>query len=266
MTLIIIADLFKENKDIYICEGEFDALVLIARGFAGVSSTGGAMAFKEEWVDEFRGKNVYACFDNDIAGVRGAIHLHYILPRAKIMSLPESVGAGGDITDFFIKLEKDDNDFLNLAHEAWDFLPFPDSNELRKDKKLLEDYKKYADAMLESQRTMRSKGNDNQLFSTFLDEYVKIIQQSKQKPKPVFTGNSDRLQMAKQTPITNYIKFNRAGFAPCIWHKEKEPSMKYSEDRNRVFCFGCSKTGDVLDVVQELNGIGLKEAINEVLK
>lgn len=75
------------------------------------------------------------------------------------------------------------------------------------------------------------------------------------------TNEGYDLATAKTTPISNYIKFNRAGFANCIWHNEKTPSMKYYEENNMVHCFGCGKSGDVLDVIMEMRGVTLPEAI-----
>lgn len=65
----------------------------------------------------------------------------------------------------------------------------------------------------------------------------------------------------KIIPITNFIEFNRAGFAPCIWHEEKTPSMKYYSRTNTVYCFGCAEGGDVVDVFMKLQGVSFNEAI-----
>ena len=43
----------------------------------------------------------------------------------------------------------------------------------------------------------------------------------------------------------------------CPFHEDKTPSMKL--DR-RYYCFGCGATGDVIDFVSRLRGIGSKEA------
>src|SRR5947209_6908955 len=40
-------------EQIIICEGEFDRLVLESRGLAAVTSTGGALTFRPEWVEGF---------------------------------------------------------------------------------------------------------------------------------------------------------------------------------------------------------------------
>ena len=53
------------------------------------------------------------------------------------------------------------------------------------------------------------------------------------------------------------IKVNRNGMCVCPFHNDKNPSMKV--DR-RFYCFGCGATGDVIDFVSRLHGIGNKEA------
>ena len=53
------------------------------------------------------------------------------------------------------------------------------------------------------------------------------------------------------------IHVNRNGMCLCPFHNDKNPSMK--ADR-RFYCFGCGATGDVIDFVSWLYGIGSREA------
>ena len=53
------------------------------------------------------------------------------------------------------------------------------------------------------------------------------------------------------------IHVNRNGMCVCPFHNDKNPSMKV--DR-RFYCFGCGATGDVIDFVSRLHGIGSREA------
>ena len=70
-------------------------------------------------------------------------------------------------------------------------------------------------------------------------------------------------EAVKQSVITRQaaerygIKVNRNGMCVCPFHNDKNPSMKV--DR-RFYCFGCGATGDVIDFVSRLHGIGSKEA------
>ena len=53
------------------------------------------------------------------------------------------------------------------------------------------------------------------------------------------------------------IRVERNGMCRCPFHNDSTPSMKL--DR-RYYCFGCGATGDVIDFVSWLRGIGSKEA------
>jgi DNA primase len=106
-------------EQIIICEGEFDRLVLESRGFAAVTSTGGALTFRTQWADRLREiPRVYICFDNDLAGRIGAERVARLIPHAEIVKLPEEVGEGGDVTDFFVRLGRTNEEFLRLLEIA----------------------------------------------------------------------------------------------------------------------------------------------------
>lgn len=53
------------------------------------------------------------------------------------------------------------------------------------------------------------------------------------------------------------IRVERNGMCRCPFHDDSTPSMKL--DR-RYYCFGCGATGDVIDFVSRLRGIGSKDA------
>ena len=108
----------KLSNEIIICEGELDSLLLRAKGFYAVTSTGGAVSFQKEWAPLFEGKEVWVCFDNDKAGQEGILKVCEILPGAKPIPLPPAVGPHGDITDYFIKLGKTTQDFIRLMEAA----------------------------------------------------------------------------------------------------------------------------------------------------
>jgi DNA-binding transcriptional ArsR family regulator/MoxR-like ATPase len=107
-------------QTVVIAEGEFDAMVLIERGWTSVCSTAGAGTFKAEWAPLFDScQTVYVCYDNDLAGRSGAAKVAALFgERARVVTLPEEVGDAGDITDFFTKLNKTDADFEALLAEA----------------------------------------------------------------------------------------------------------------------------------------------------
>jgi len=101
-----------------ICEGEFDRLVLEARGIPAVTSTGGAGAFKDEWIPSLKEiSNLYICFDQDDAGMHHAQKLIEKLPHARYVSLSGLPEGKKDITDFFV-LGNGLEDFNKLLKEA----------------------------------------------------------------------------------------------------------------------------------------------------
>ena len=62
---------------------------------------------------------------------------------------------------------------------------------------------------------------------------------------------------ARQVAEYYGAKVNKNGMCQCPFHKDKTPSMKID---NRFYCFGCNETGDAVDYVSKLFGIGLREA------
>ena len=70
-------------------------------------------------------------------------------------------------------------------------------------------------------------------------------------------------EAVKQTVTTRQaaerygIRVERNGMCHCPFHDDSTPSMKL--DR-RYYCFGCGATGDVIDFVSQLRGMGSKEA------
>lgn len=107
------------TSPIVICEGEFDRLVLEARGFAAVTSTGGCGVFRKEWADALaETPEVYICFDNDEPGRESALRVGRMIPKAKIVHLPDDVGPAGDVTDFFVRLGRGRDAFTELLKAA----------------------------------------------------------------------------------------------------------------------------------------------------
>lgn len=71
---------------------------------------------------------------------------------------------------------------------------------------------------------------------------------------------------AKSYPINQLIEF-KGNTARCIFHSpDRTPSMHYYARSNKVKCFSCGKLADSIDVVQQLQGCTLKEAVNYLNK
>lgn len=55
------------------------------------------------------------------------------------------------------------------------------------------------------------------------------------------------------------VKHN--GMTLCLFHRDRHPSLKVDE---RYYCFGCQKTGDVIDFTAKLFDIGSYEAARKL--
>lgn len=267
-------DSISVGDKVIITEGEFDALVLESNGFKAVSSTGGSQSFRQEWSDLIDCNEIYICFDADTAGVRGAIKTHVTLPGSKVIWLPVLQGFK-DVTDFFMVVKNPKEEFKNLISIARK-INFPDEPAVPPTNKsslkaLISDFNILCNTYLTIQRDLLNEEEPDIYPSAIVqycterkDYYTHLLKLKDLPSRPDF--NNDRLTTAKQYPIPNIIKVNFDNFARCIWHEDKTPSMKYYEKTNSVYCFGCSKSGDAIDVYAAKNNVSIKVAIDELFK
>ena len=89
------------EKQVILCEGEWDRLLLRQEGFMAVSGTHGASTFRPEWTQCFKGKDVVVIYDCDAEGraaasnvvlqalnsgedpTQGACHYHHVDVRPR---------------------------------------------------------------------------------------------------------------------------------------------------------------------------------------
>jgi DNA primase len=215
----------KKPSQIIICEGEFDRLVLEAKGFMAVTSTGGASVFRPEWAPEFAAiPEVYVCFDNDEAGRSGAVRVAELIPQAKVVELPEEVGKGGDVTDFFVRLGKSSDDFRKLLAEAMPAPPPPQTAN-----GTAHDQRGTSDPALR-ERTDRIKAE---------------------------------LSIAKL--IARYVKLQKSGnnlVGLCPFHEDHNPSLTVFPETGTFHCFGCRKHGDVITFVREIEQLSFHQTLD----
>lgn len=74
----------------------------------------------------------------------------------------------------------------------------------------------------------------------------------------------EEIELAKETPISNFLKLDYSGKTKCLFHADKTASM-HVYNTNRFYCFGCNKSGSVADVVMQLYGIEFLVAIKRIL-
>lgn len=120
---IIPFDIWKNDfRDTIICEGEKDMIVARSQGFNAITLTGGAQAaLQNDYLPYFEGRNVFICYDNDDAGRQGSLKRYKEL-KEKCNVCVTNIGSvcvlnKEDVTDFFIKYNKNAQDFIQLLNE-----------------------------------------------------------------------------------------------------------------------------------------------------
>lgn len=230
------AQFITDKEKVVITEGELDALVLWSHNISAVSSTGGCMTFKEEWVKLLENKEVYICYDNDRAGCTGAVRTLTMIPHAKVILLPNT-GNIKDITDYYALT----GDLRNLMESA-----------------------KHYVSIEEVDRDMKARRGSWQstLFHEIWIQWWEsehINQEEIKKPRESKEQDT-QIQIARATPIDSIVVVNRQNNMVCLWHVDSSPSMHVYED-NHAYCFSCSKRADVIDVVREKLNMGFVEAV-----
>jgi DNA primase len=213
-----------QPSQIIICEGEFDRLVLETHGFQAVTSTAGAWGFRSEWASEFKSiPHVYICFDRDDAGRRGALRVAWMIPHAKLIELPEDVGEGGDITDFFVRLGCRREAFEKLLEQA---TPAPP----REPDKVHNLTTTYSSISPLGQRVQRIKQSVN--IEQVVGQYVKL------------------------RPSSNSLT------GLCPFHEDHTPSLVVYPLTGTYHCYGCGKHGDVISFVKEIEHMSFIQALD----
>ena len=247
---------------VIICEGELDALVLYSHGFTAVSSTGGAGTFLPEWCELLKGKDVIICYDNDKAGINGALHTQQMIPWARIALLPDAYGIK-DVTDYCIHVKEDGADIESALHGWIDVAERFDMFEADED-----EYKKRINRGMENRnersRKMRSTFFIDRYIQIHTDRITEIRKSLKRKTTAKVDG--DLVARAKSVPMTEYLKFTRDGFAECPFHAEKSASFHYMKHSNKGHCFGCNKTADVIEVVAQQQNLKYMEAAKYICR
>lgn len=229
-------DKAKDHPSILITEGELDALVAWSNNIPAVSSTAGALTFNDEWIDWLQTKDVTICFDNDKTGAEGMVKILKRLPQAKVVLIPQRPHIK-DLTDY-VQYGGDIHGLLKTARAYT-------SVEQVKD-----------------ERADRVSVFESVLFH---DEYIDAFSPAV-VPNSHYQAKTDtKVDWAKTYPINKLIEFKYKK-ACCIWHNEKTPSLSYYPKTNTVYCFGCGKHGDAIDVYREIHTCGFKQAVEDLNK
>lgn len=108
-----------KNDELWLCEGELDALCGISNGLPAVSVTGGARSWKDEFTTLLRDKKVNIVYDCDEAGSKGADKIAGTLHKAahvKVISL--GLRNKEDLTDWFVTYGRTRQELEKLAERT----------------------------------------------------------------------------------------------------------------------------------------------------
>ena len=214
--------LMASPSSVVICEGEFDRLVLESSGFNAVTSTGGAATFRPEWADAFPpDMDVYICFDRDEPGEMGARKVASMIPHARIIRLPEEVGDGGDVSDYFAR----------LGHTREDFLELVRTSEQLPEYELLKPEQVKHDALRTNGRSELERLKALVPIESVIGRYLKLRKSGK-----------------------HFV-------ALCPFHTEHEPSFVVYPSGHNYHCFGCDAHGDAIDFLIRHVAMSFPEAL-----
>jgi DNA primase len=207
-----------------ICEGEFDRLVLESNGLQAVTSTGGAGVFRLEWAEVFKAiPAVYVCFDRDEAGRAGALRVAQLVPQARVVELPEEVGEGGDVTDFFVRLGKTKQDFLELLEQARPAEPVQQPG-------AAPHYQSLRPATPFNDRIERLKSSVS--IEKLVSQYVKL-----RRSGNTFSGI-------------------------CPFHDDHNPSLAVYPATGTFHCYGCRAHGDAIKFLMAIERLSFGQALD----
>lgn len=97
-------------------------------------------------------------------------------------------------------------------------------------------------------------------------QYLSSLYERVGKPIGTHEITERDIALAKEVPIPQYLPLTRSGFVSCPFHNEKTPSAKYYPDKNKIFCFGCQKSADAIDVVMQLYGLEFLAAVTFMIR
>ena len=270
-------------KFVILCEGELDALRLEVEGWSGASSTGGAGTFKDEWLPLLAGKDIYVCYDNDDAGLKGATKLLTKLP-ASLVLIPREEGVK-DITDYFRKHDYTDFDFLLKAAEKYSILsdPIPEFKFIKDVEAQIKKYNYFLERLLVQERNAKNASKMfihldyiRQLLLNAIDNLHRKVRSMRYFKKAADIKNNingitnEDILRAKEVPIETlyqgklYKSGNRAT-GPCPFHNEKTGSFTVYLDQNKFYCFGCSAGTDVIDFIMKRDDCDFITAVKKLL-
>ena len=237
VTVFGLPFLFDENMsptqdlDFVINEGECDSILLNSYGVPAITTTGGAGTFREEWIDLLQYcRRIFICYDLDKPGQDGASKVAKMIlskfPKKEVfnVNLPEELGKGGDVTDYFKKFGPD-----------IDTLIYSLSERVKRPAIKMSDYQDVIKPDGSSADGGNiSKSDIDRAAATDCEKFVKVERRSYE-----------------------------TAWAHCPFGcKDSNPSFCcYKGDRGS-YSYCCGFGGNAIDLVRKLHNMGFKEAVN----
>lgn len=72
------------------------------------------------------------------------------------------------------------------------------------------------------------------------------------------------IEMAESEGLRLKKQSNRIYKSRCCFHDEKKPSLTFYTDTDTFICFGCGKSGDVINFYALRHGLSIREAIKQL--
>jgi DNA primase len=218
------------DQPVFICEGQFDTMVLqqnglVALGVPGVNSMREVMFEHLKWF-----KSVVVCFDNDFpgekAGLKMAQYIKHDYPTMKLYKIkwPKDYAKSGDVNKFFVE-GGTGSEFLELMTEL-----------NVKPKSFKKPHK-------------RKKGSTD-------EKLLKI----KEIPIKEFVESiAPQLQWTKRDHLHKTK-------CPLPAHEDSVDSFTIYTETNTYFCFGCGCGGDIVNFCGKMFDTNFKTALNILSK
>ena len=274
-------DTIFEKLDVVICEGEFDAMRLQAYGYCAVSSTGGAGTFKDEWLHHFIGRNVYVCYDNDEAGLKGGVKL---LTRAfsiapKLVVLPAFANGKPvkDVTDFL----QAEGDFYQLVQQAEQFPflsePVPEFKTIASVHEFGKKFRYHLELLMVKERNAKREGKAYVHYDAIRSLLLIALENLDREERRIrfakrtMGARTDEItpadiEEAKRVPLDTLYqgtlrKVGNKAVGCCPFHQESTGSFTVYLDQNTWHCYGCSEGRDAIDFVMKRDSIKFIDAV-----
>lgn len=277
-----LGDVSNLNKFI-IVEGEMDAMRLESAGLNAVSTTGGAGTWRDEWNEYINDNELYIAYDNDAAGLQGAIKLLTKIDAGLIV-LPRNNNIK-DITDYLQNYSIDNFNELIAQAESFPFLRMQ-VGEITKITQVAEYMCTLRDAarqvsLLESDASSEGRVYFHyQIIKNKIEDIAANLQhekrrlQDERKPRQNSKGRitPEDIANAKLFPLSQLYhgKLIQQGdklVGKCPFHEgDDTPSFTIYKSQNRFFCFGCNAGSDSIDYVMRRDGVDFIEAVKTLTK